>query len=173
MTETKTLKHKFGLTKSQRLELASDCGKLSTQVAMLCPLLDTIIKDEAQKELLQIRDGFLKKYFELISKTLKKASYEIRRVVLEETNSDEADWKKLGRDSQRLGFFSHNILNLIEIIIGDTDDQKVKRLQDDYFKTCLLRATGLLKMVSTGIRSNLFFNNARDPRAMGIKTNSN
>ena len=158
MAEAKTPTRKSGLNRSQSLELASDCGKLSTQVEMLCEFLDAIIKDDAQKELIKIRDGFLRKYFELISKTLKKSSYEIRRVVLGETKIEGDDWQKLGRDSQRLGFFSHNILNLIETIIGETQDQKLKRLQEDYFKTCLLRATGLLKMVSTGIRLNSFSN---------------
>jgi|GEM_PF-3796500 len=132
------------------IELSSECLELSLQLSRLSDQIDTLIPESAETTLMRLRDLFLKRYLGVFSVHLRKASADIKSYVFGEL-ADEM-WVKLGRDSERLGYFAHNILNAIEVVSVDETKQP---LIEGYRKTLLI-TNGVLKTVSAGIRLNKF-----------------
>jgi hypothetical protein len=134
------------------VELASDCEKLGFQMLNLARDMDQIIPDDADARLIALRDAYFKKYFGIISGHLKNTSKEVRGFVFGEIAEDEQGWAKVGKDSERLAFFAHNILNAVEVLVPD-ENEDLKKLLDENFRKILLVASGVLKTVSYAIRN--------------------
>jgi hypothetical protein len=134
------------------VEFASNCERLGFQISNLLQNMDLLIFDNDEKKLVSLRDNYFKKYIGIISGHLKTVSKEFRDYIFGETADDDQDWLKLGRDSERLAYFAHNILNAIEVLVP-SDDEKLKSILDENFRKTLLGASGVLKTVSYSIRN--------------------
>ena len=136
------------------IELSADCDRLGIQMYGLSESVKRLIPNESDPMLIRIRERFFEKYFVIISGHLRKTASELRRFVYREIKDTDSEWKKLGRDSERLAFFAHNILNQIEAMIPKESSEEMIKLREDVFKRVLLISSGVLKTISAGIRSN-------------------
>ena len=151
-----TIQRNQVVTCEQVQEICTDCESASIQLERLLLSLDKVIPCESDIRCQSLKESLLRRYFEVLATQLKVAAFDLKS-AMQGTEQDIQALKEKAKNAQRLGFFAHFLLIVIESITVKSLDPDIQDSTKELcaeFKKTLLAVSGLLHNISVIFRHN-------------------